>query len=124
MRPEAVKRYSSLPHVSVARRPDGGAPGAPSPAHTTRSHGSDGEARPLPRVVAPGTTWRRIRDEDVAHILRSTLPSSALPLRGASPEEGPAGPPLQKTSVATVQTEEVAQPKTNASASLSLESRQ
>nr|XP_051684854.1 adenomatous polyposis coli protein 2 isoform X1 [Oryctolagus cuniculus] len=122
-RPEAVKRYSSLPHISVARKPDGAAPGAP-PARAPQRRGSDGEARPLPRVVAPGTTWRRIRDEDVAHILRSTLPASALPLRGASPEDGPAGPPPRKTSDAVVQTEEVAQPKANASTSPSLESRE
>ncbi|XP_042553158.1 LOW QUALITY PROTEIN: adenomatous polyposis coli protein 2 [Dipodomys spectabilis] len=114
--PEAVKRYASLPHISVARRRDGG----PAPAGPRRS--SDGEARPLPRVSAPppppppppGTTWRRIRDEDVPHILRSTLPATALPLRGASPEE-------RKTSDAVVQTEELAAPKTNSSTSPSLE---
>ncbi|XP_048197709.1 adenomatous polyposis coli protein 2 isoform X1 [Perognathus longimembris pacificus] len=109
--PEAVKRYASLPHISVARRP------APAPAPDAPRRSSDGEARPLPRVSAPpppGTTWRRIRDEDVPHILRSTLPASALPLRGASPEE-------RRTSDAVVQTEEVAAPKTHASTSPSLE---
>ena len=84
---------------------------------------SDGEARPLPRVAAPGTTWRRIRDEDVPHILRSTLPATALPLIGSSPEEGPAGPPQRKTSDAVVQTEDFAATKTNSSTSPSLESR-
>ncbi|KAM4888862.1 adenomatous polyposis coli protein 2 isoform 2-T2 [Thomomys bottae] len=111
--PEAVKRYASLPHISVARRPDG-APGA------APRRGSAGEARPLPRVSAPtpppppGTTWRRIRDEDVPHILRSTLPASALPLRGASPDE-------RRTSDAVVQTEELAAPKTHSSTSPGLE---
>ncbi|XP_005406023.1 PREDICTED: adenomatous polyposis coli protein 2 isoform X1 [Chinchilla lanigera] len=119
-RPEAVKRYASLPHISVARRPEGAAPAASDAARRS----SDGEARPLPRVAAPSTTWRRIRDEDVPHILRSTLPATALPLRGASPDEGPAGAPQRKTSDAVVQTEEVAAPKTNSSTSPSLETRE
>ncbi|KAL2764131.1 adenomatous polyposis coli protein 2 isoform 2 [Daubentonia madagascariensis] len=122
-RPEPVKRYASLPHISVARRPDGAVPTPPGPADAPR-RSSDGEARPLPRVAAPGTTWRRIRDEDVPHILRSTLPATALPLRGASLEEGPAVPPPRKTSDAVVQTEDVAAPKTNSSTSPSIESRE
>ncbi|KAG8519172.1 Adenomatous polyposis coli protein 2 [Galemys pyrenaicus] len=114
--PEAVKRYASLPHISVARRPDSAAPG---PADAARRC-SDGEARPLPRVASPGTTWRRIRDEDVPHILRSTLPATALPLMGPTPEEGPL---QRKTSDAVVQTEDFASSKTNSSTSPSLESR-
>ncbi|CAD7685881.1 unnamed protein product [Nyctereutes procyonoides] len=119
-RPETVKRYASLPHISVARRPDAAPPG---PAAEAARRSSDGEARPLPRVAAPGTTWRRIRDEDVPHILRSTLPATALPLMGAPPEEGPGGPPQRKTSDAVVQTEDFAATKTNSSTSPSLESR-
>ncbi|XP_019599743.2 adenomatous polyposis coli protein 2 isoform X2 [Rhinolophus sinicus] len=119
-RPETVKRYASLPHISVARRPEGAAQGHVADA-ARRS--SDGEARPLPRVAAPGTTWRRIRDEDVPHILRSTLPATALPLVGTSPEEGQGGPPQRKTSDAVVQTEDFAATKTNSSTSPSLESR-
>ncbi|KAL0611190.1 Adenomatous polyposis coli protein 2 [Plecturocebus cupreus] len=122
-RPETVKRYASLPHISVARRPDGAAPAVPAPADAAR-RSSDGEPRPLPRVAAPGTTWRRIRDEDVPHILRSTLPATALPLRSSTPEDAPAAAPLRKTSDAVVQTEEVAAPKTNSSTSPSLESRE
>ncbi|XP_023572761.1 adenomatous polyposis coli protein 2 isoform X2 [Octodon degus] len=119
-RPEAVKRYASLPHISVARRPEGA---VSAPADANR-RSSDGEARQLPRVAAPGTTWRRIRDEDVPHILRSTLPATALPLQGASPDESLAGAPQRKTSDAVVQTEEVAAPKTNSSTSPSLETRE
>ncbi|XP_075831618.1 adenomatous polyposis coli protein 2 isoform X2 [Microtus pennsylvanicus] len=121
-RPETVKRYASLPHISVARGPDNAVSVPTIHANTTR-RGSDGETRPLPRVAAPGTTWRRIKDEDVPHILRSTLPATALPLRGPSPEDGPAGTPQRKTSDAVVQTEDVATPKTNSSTSPSLESR-
>lgn len=119
-RPETVKRYASLPHISVVRRPEGAAQGHVADA-ARRS--SDGEARPLPRVAAPGTTWRRIRDEDVPHILRSTLPATALPLVGTSPEESQGGPPQRKTSDAVVQTEDFAATKTNSSTSPSLESR-
>ncbi|XP_026905174.2 adenomatous polyposis coli protein 2 isoform X2 [Acinonyx jubatus] len=112
-RPEAVKRYASLPHIGAL----------PGPAADAARRSSDGEARPLPRVAAPGTTWRRIRDEDVPHILRSTLPATALPLVGASPEEGPGEPPQRKTSDAVVQTEDFVAAKTNSSTSPSLESR-
>ncbi|XP_019512976.1 PREDICTED: adenomatous polyposis coli protein 2 isoform X2 [Hipposideros armiger] len=119
-RPETVKRYASLPHISVARKPEGATPGHVADA-ARRS--SDGEARPLLRVAAPGTTWRRIRDEDVPHILRSTLPATALPLVGTSPEEGQGGSPQRKTSDAVVQTEDFAATKTNSSTSPSLEIR-
>ncbi|XP_036898266.1 adenomatous polyposis coli protein 2 isoform X2 [Sturnira hondurensis] len=118
--PEAVKRYASLPHISMARRPEGTAPG---PKASDAHQSSNGEARPLPRVASPGTTWRRIRDEDVPHILRSTLPATALPLIGTSPEECPGGPPQRKTSDAVVQTEDFSATKTNSSTSPSLESR-
>ncbi|ERE72437.1 adenomatous polyposis coli protein 2 [Cricetulus griseus] len=121
-RPETVKRYASLPHISVACRPDN-AVSVPTTQVSTTRRGSDGETRPLPRVAAPGTTWRRIKDEDVPHILRSTLPATALPLRGPSPEDSPAGTPQRKTSDAVVQTEDVAASTTNSSTSPSLESR-
>lgn len=118
--PETVKRYASLPHISVARRPEGAAPG---PAAEAVRRSSDGEGQPPPRVAVPGGTWRRIRDEDVPHILRSTLPATALPLVGAAPAEGPGSPPQRKTSDAVVQTEDFAAAKTNSSTSPSLESR-
>ncbi|KAM6219789.1 adenomatous polyposis coli protein 2 isoform 3-T3 [Rhynchocyon petersi] len=122
-RPEAVRRYASLPHISVARGPDASSPAPPVDA---ARRGSDGEARALPRVSAPGTTWRRIRDEDVPHILRSTLPASALPLVGAGATEGTPGgrTPPRKTSDAVVQTEDFVAAKTNSSTSPSLESRE
>ncbi|XP_060037879.1 adenomatous polyposis coli protein 2 isoform X2 [Erinaceus europaeus] len=83
-RPDTVRRYASLPHISVARRP--AAPAAPAAATPAR-RSSDGEP-------SPASTWRRIRDEDVPHILQRTLPACALPLR--------------RTSDAVVQTEDPA----------------
>ncbi|XP_036874040.2 adenomatous polyposis coli protein 2 isoform X1 [Manis javanica] len=119
--PETVKRYASLPHISVARRSDSA---TPRPTADSTRRGSDGEARPLPRVATLGTTWRRIRDEDVPHILRSTLPPTALPLMSASPEGVTRNSPQRKTSDAVVQTEDFMATKTNSSTSPSLESRE
>ncbi|XP_062966195.1 adenomatous polyposis coli protein 2 isoform X2 [Cynocephalus volans] len=115
--PGTVKRHASLPHISGAHGRDAAAPGPPAPTPA-------GEAGPLPRVSAAGSTWRRIRDEDVPHILRSTLPATALPLRAAAPDHGPAGPARRETSDAVVQTEDVSVPKTCASTSPRLESRE
>ncbi|KAJ0065742.1 hypothetical protein NL108_017561 [Boleophthalmus pectinirostris] len=68
-------------------------------------------------------TWRRIRDEDVPQILKSTLPENALPLVPSPVEEKAKLPTLgklptillesRKTSDATVQTEDVNSHKTN-----------
>uniref|UniRef100_A0A6I8N6E4 Adenomatous polyposis coli protein 2 n=1 Tax=Ornithorhynchus anatinus TaxID=9258 RepID=A0A6I8N6E4_ORNAN len=89
-----------------------------------------------PAVVAAGEgpgeqlmmmkgTWRRIRDEDIPHILKSTLPPTALPLVGPAGEGGGgSGGPLRKTSDAVVQTEDFSASKTNSSTSPTLESRE
>ncbi|XP_048144016.1 LOW QUALITY PROTEIN: adenomatous polyposis coli protein 2 [Corvus hawaiiensis] len=125
---EPFKRYSSSPNISVARR-------AASPSSVR----SEAAARRRQNEPAPGGppgkppvammkgTWRRIRDEDIPHILKSTLPSSALPLAGSGDEEPPA-PPVppgtpRKTSDAVVQTEDFATSKTNSSTSPTLETR-
>ncbi|XP_029356085.1 adenomatous polyposis coli protein 2 [Echeneis naucrates] len=73
-------------------------------------------------------TWRRIRDEDVPQILKSTLPANALPLVPSPDGEKPKPPALpgklptillasRKTSDATVQTEDFTNNKTNSSTS-------
>ncbi|KAM6041494.1 adenomatous polyposis coli protein 2 [Chlamydotis macqueenii] len=126
--PEPFKRYSSSPNISVARRT-----GSPSSVLSVRSEASvqqrqtetvpGGQPAKPPVVVMKGT-WRRIRDEDIPHILKSTLPSSALPLAGDSEEERPGTPGPRKTSDAVVQTEDFSTTKTNSSTSPTLETRE
>lgn len=76
-------------------------------------------------------TWRRIRDEDVPQILKTTLPANALPLVPSPDGEKPKPPALpgklptillasRKTSDATVQTEDFTN-KTNSSTSPAVE---
>ncbi|XP_054254639.1 adenomatous polyposis coli protein 2 [Indicator indicator] len=135
--PESFKRYSSSPNISVARRT-----GSPSSVLSARSEASAQRQRRQPEAVPDGQpakppvvmmkgTWRRIRDEDIPHILKSTLPSSALPLAGTGEEEEeedeeeeehPGTP--RKTSDAVVQTEDFSTAKTNSSTSPTLETRE
>ncbi|XP_054661741.1 adenomatous polyposis coli protein 2 [Grus americana] len=126
--PEPFKRYSSSPNISMARRTS-----SPSSVLSVRSEASarrrQTEAAPggqpaKPPVVVMKGTWRRIRDEDIPHILKSTLPSSALPLAGAGEEERPGTPSPRKTSDAVVQTEDFSTTKTNSSTSPTLETRE
>ncbi|KAJ7412210.1 APC2, WNT signaling pathway regulator [Willisornis vidua] len=122
---EPFKRYSSSPNISVARR-------AASPS-SVRSEAAARRRQPeaapggqpgKPPVVMMKGTWRRIRDEDIPHILKSTLPSSALPLAGSGDDEPPGTAGTRKTSDAVVQTEDFATSKTNSSTSPTLETRE
>ncbi|XP_069733863.1 adenomatous polyposis coli protein 2 [Phaenicophaeus curvirostris] len=126
--PEPFKRYSSSPNISVVRRTS-----SPSSVLSVRSEASarrpQSEAAPSgqlakPPVVMMKGTWRRIRDEDIPHILKSTLPSSALPLANTGEEERPGTPSPRKTSDAVVQTEDFSAAKTNSSTSPTLETRE
>ncbi|XP_053906343.1 adenomatous polyposis coli protein 2 [Cuculus canorus] len=126
--PEPFKRYSSSPNISVVRRTS-----SPSSSLSVRSEASarrpQTEAVPSgqpakPPVVMMKGTWRRIRDEDIPHILKSTLPSSALPLANTGEEECPGTPSPRKTSDAVVQTEDFTTAKTNSSTSPTLETRE
>ncbi|XP_010723323.1 LOW QUALITY PROTEIN: adenomatous polyposis coli protein 2 [Meleagris gallopavo] len=118
--PEPFKRYSSSPNISVPRRT-----GSPSSVLSARSEASARRRKPgeateeKPPTAMMKGTWRRIRDEDIPHILQSTLPSTALPLLSAAEEPLP-GP--RKTSDAVVQTEDFATTKTNSSTSPTMES--
>ncbi|XP_063770384.1 adenomatous polyposis coli protein 2 isoform X2 [Pseudophryne corroboree] len=110
--PEPFKRYSSSPHINLPwSRVEG----------RTGQNTSKAEGTRVPRIdTVPGSTratWRRIRDEDIPHILRSTLPACALPL-SEEPIE-----PQRKMSDAVVQTEDFTIIKTNSSTSPTLESR-
>lgn len=117
--PEPFKRYSSSPNISVPRRT--GSPSSVlsvcSEASARRRKAGEATEEKPPTAVMKGT-WRRIRDEDIPHILQSTLPSTALPLLGAAEEPSP-GP--RKTSDAVVQTEDFATTKTNSSTSPTME---
>ncbi|XP_060088825.1 adenomatous polyposis coli protein 2 [Heteronotia binoei] len=138
--PEPFKRYSSSPQINIIKR-------AGSPASTSSSSCPESlsekkkneEPSKLP-VIPPVVTqekrpeeqqpltmkgtWKRIRDEDIPHILKSTLPSTALPLVSTLEEEETqqAQTALQrKTSDAVVQTEDFSTSKTNSSTSPTLE---
>ncbi|KAK1152389.1 adenomatous polyposis coli protein 2 isoform X1 [Acipenser oxyrinchus oxyrinchus] len=140
---ETFKRHASSPHINVLKR-------ATSPSSIlSSSSDSSGKAkneedrktrqqRQMQQQQQQGSprangkvTWRRIRDEDVPHILKSTLPSTALPLL-PSPDGHKQMPqlhgklptvskPSRKTSDATVQTENLCITKTNSSTSPSME---
>lgn len=138
--PEPFKRYSSSPQINIIKR-------AGSPASTSSSscpeslNGKKKNEEPpklpvIPPVVTPEKrpeeqplstvkgTWKRIRDEDIPHILRSTLPSTALPLVSTLEEEETQTTQTalqRKTSDAVVQTEDFSTAKTNSSTSPTLE---
>ncbi|XP_021335660.3 adenomatous polyposis coli protein 2 [Danio rerio] len=130
-RDDTFKRYSSSPSINVLSRV--------TSRSSLRSSSSDssGRAKSERNVNqkqqraglrnADKVTWRRIRDEDVPQILKSTLPPTALPLL-PSPGTKQMPPPLpgklptitlasRKTSDATVQTEDYSANKTNSSTS-------
>ena len=125
---ETFKRYSSSPAINALNRT--------ASRSSMRSSSSDSSGRAKSEAggmayggvgrtgseAKGGVTWRRIRDEDVPHILRSTLPSNALPLvpspEGKNPPIPP--PPPRRTSDATVQTDDFSS-KTNSSTSPTLD---
>ncbi|CAM4713473.1 unnamed protein product [Caretta caretta] len=138
--PEPFKRYSSSPNISIIKRTSSPSSVLSSCSESSARRRKSQEASkltPNPAVGNPGQqdkqqmammkgTWRRIRDEDIPHILKSTLPSSALPLVSTLEEETPnAQIPIQrKTSDAVVQTEDYPTTKTNSSTSPTLETRE
>lgn len=132
---DTFKRHASSPSINILSRV--------TSRSSLRSSSSDSSGRAKSeredlkkkgsksRKSDNRVTWRRIRDEDVPQILKSTLPDNALPLVPSPIEEKAKLPTLpglpgklptillesRKTSDATVQTEEVASPKTNSSTS-------
>ncbi|KAJ8374794.1 hypothetical protein SKAU_G00053740 [Synaphobranchus kaupii] len=132
---ETFKRHASSPSINILNRV--------TSQSSVRSSSSDSSGRtkseedkkqrhhqPASRANSK-VTWRRIRDEDVPHILKSTLPSTALPLVPNSDEQKQMVAPLpgklpnislpsRKTSDATVQTEDFTN-KTNSSTSPTIE---
>ncbi|XP_062816632.1 adenomatous polyposis coli protein 2 isoform X2 [Anolis carolinensis] len=136
--PEPFKRYSSSPQINVTKRTASPASTVPCCPESLAARKKSEEGLKLPVVPAPGIpgeshqrqpqqqpsmvrgTWKRIRDEDIPHILKSTLPSTALPLVNAWLEEADQQS-QRKTSDAVVQTEDFHTTKTNSSTSPTLE---
>ncbi|TSM94657.1 Adenomatous polyposis coli protein 2 [Bagarius yarrelli] len=136
-REDVFKRYSSSPSINILSRV--------TSRSSLRSSSSDSSARAKSekdtkqrqnrsgaRNANNKITWRRIRDEDVPQILKSTLPPTALPLVPSPEGHKPMPPPLpgklptitlisRKTSDATVQTEDLSTNKINSSTSPTFE---
>ncbi|XP_066503224.1 adenomatous polyposis coli protein 2 [Hoplias malabaricus] len=138
-REDTFKRYSSSPSINVLSRV--------TSRSSLRSSSSDSSGRAKSekdmkqrqnrigsRISNSKVTWRRIRDEDVPQILKSTLPPTALPLVPSPEGHKPVLPPpslpgklptitliSRKTSDATVQTEDFSTNKTNSSTSPTIE---
>ncbi|XP_069042274.1 adenomatous polyposis coli protein 2 isoform X1 [Lepisosteus oculatus] len=131
---DTFKRHSSSPHINILKRATSRSSILSSSSESSGKVKSEEDRKTQKQQEPRGRgkiTWRRIRDEDVPHILKSTLPSTALPLV-PSPEGQKPMPPLpgklptitlppRKTSDATVQTEDFATNKTNSSTSPTIE---
>lgn len=118
---DTVKRHASSPSINILSRvtsrsslrsSSSDSSGRAKSEDDTKKKGHRSATRQNDRV-----TWRRIRDEDVPQILKSTLPANALPLVPSPDGEKPSPPTLlgklptillasRKTSDATVQTED------------------
>ncbi|XP_041790694.1 adenomatous polyposis coli protein 2 [Chelmon rostratus] len=132
---DTFKRHASSPSINILSRvtsrsslrsSSSDSSGRAKSEDDTKKKGQRSASRLHDRV-----TWRRIRDEDVPQILKSTLPANALPLVPSPDGEKPKPPALpgklptillasRKTSDATVQTEDFSN-KTNSSTSPSVE---
>ncbi|KAK2908264.1 hypothetical protein Q8A73_009337 [Channa argus] len=133
------KRHASSPSINILSRvtsrsslrsSSSDSSGRAKSEDDTKKKGQRSTSRLNDRV-----TWRRIRDEDVPQILKTTLPANALPLvpshNGEKPKLKPASrhpgklPTIllasRKTSDATVQTEDFTNKKTNSSTSPAVE---
>ncbi|KAF7648553.1 hypothetical protein LDENG_00154970 [Lucifuga dentata] len=134
---DTFKRHASSPSINILSRvtsrsslrsSSSDSSGRAKSEEDTKKKGQRSASRLNDRV-----TWRRIRDEDVPQILKSTLPANALPLVPSPDGEKPKPPPAlpgklptillasRKTSDATVQTEDFSNSKTNSSTSPAVE---
>lgn len=115
---DTFKRHASSPSINILSRV--------TSRSSLRSSSSDSSSRAKSEDdtknhgqkarLVDSATWRRIRDEDVPHILKSTLPANALPLAASDRDKPKPQAPLaklptillasRKTSDATVQTED------------------
>ncbi|CAJ1059582.1 adenomatous polyposis coli protein 2 [Xyrichtys novacula] len=133
---DTFKRHASSPSINILSRvtsrsslrsSSSDSSGRAKSEDETKKKGQRSASRLNDRV-----TWRRIRDEDVPQILKSTLPANALPLVPSPDGEKPKLPALpgklptillasRKTSDATVQTDDFSNNKTNSSTSPAVE---
>ncbi|XP_074492743.1 adenomatous polyposis coli protein 2 [Sebastes fasciatus] len=133
---DTFKRHASSPSINILSRvtsrsslrsSSSDSSGRAKSEDDTKKKGQRSASRLNDRV-----TWRRIRDEDVPQILKSTLPANALPLVPSPDGEQPKPSALpgklptillasRKTSDAIVQTEDFSNNKTNSSTSPTVE---
>ncbi|KAM4628690.1 adenomatous polyposis coli protein 2 [Polymixia lowei] len=133
---DTFKRHASSPSINILSRvtsrsslrsSSSDSSGRAKSEDDTKKRGQRAGSR-----LNDGVTWRRIRDEDVPQILKTTLPATALPLVPSPDGEKPKPPALpgklptillasRKTSDATVQTEDFSNNKTNSSTSPKVE---
>ncbi|KAL4634829.1 adenomatous polyposis coli protein 2 [Arapaima gigas] len=130
---DTFKRHASSPSINILNRVTSRSSVRSSSSDSSGRAKSERNAelqRQQPGPCAGGkVTWRRIRDEDVPHILKSTLPSNALPLVPSPDRPKKLVPgklptitlPSRKTSDAIVQTEDFSTKKTNSSTSPTME---
>ncbi|XP_035654926.1 adenomatous polyposis coli protein 2-like [Oncorhynchus keta] len=133
---DTIKRHSSSPSINILSRVTSRSSLRSSSSDSSgRAKSEDDTNKKQQRTgsrLNDRVTWRRIRDEDVPQILKSTLPSTALPLLPVPEGPKPKPPALpgklptillnsRKTSDATVQTEDFSSNKTNSSTSPTVE---
>uniref|UniRef100_A0A096LX85 APC regulator of WNT signaling pathway 2 n=1 Tax=Poecilia formosa TaxID=48698 RepID=A0A096LX85_POEFO len=129
---DTFKRHASSPSINILSRVTSRSSLRSSSSDSSgRAKSEDDTKKKGQRSTSrrnTGVTWRRIRDEDVPQILKSTLPANALPLVPSPDGEKPKLPALpgklptivlasRKTTDATVQTEDLSNDKTNSSTS-------
>ncbi|CDQ69653.1 unnamed protein product [Oncorhynchus mykiss] len=133
---DTIKHHSSSPSINILSRVTSRSSLRSSSSDSSgRAKSEDDTNKKQQRTgsrLNDRVTWRRIRDEDVPQILKSTLPSTALPLLPVPEGPKPKPPALpgklptillnsRKTSDATVQTEDFSSNKTNSSTSPTVE---
>ncbi|KAM4574591.1 adenomatous polyposis coli protein 2 [Fundulus diaphanus] len=129
---DTFKRHASSPSINILSRVTSRSSLRSSSSDSSgRAKSEDDTKKKGQRSTSRrniGVTWRRIRDEDVPQILKSTLPANALPLVPSTDAEKPKPPALpgklptivlasRKTTDATVQTEDLPNDMTNSSTS-------
>lgn len=116
---DTFKRHASSPSINLLSRVTSRSSLRSSSSDSSgKAKSEDDTKRKVQRSrLNDRVTWRRIRDEDVPQILKSTLPANALPLVPSPDGEKPTLPALpgklptillasRQTSDATVQTED------------------